>query len=200
MSWVSTGLSYWGWSTWATRCWIAIGFGHTLRKSSPPSSPKYDSSTNVAPSIPPSRGQRREISWASTGLSCQEWYIWVMWCCITTRVGHALTGIPPPPHPKVHLLRMQRCKNPTRFGQGGRYRNPAMGSVVRNGGCGPCGAASPRGWAMRLQRSPRHRPKDLSSTDCFGWGSVIVLLTARPNRAACAPGASGWGRWVGRTG
>jgi len=63
----------------------------------PASSPKYDSSTNVAPSIPPPRGQRREISWASTGLSCQEWYIWVIWCCITTRVGHASTEIPPPP-------------------------------------------------------------------------------------------------------
>ena len=174
-----------------------------MRKSSPPSSPKCDSSTNVAPSIPPPRGQRREISWASTGLSCQEWYIWVIWCCITTRVGHALTGIPPPPHPKVHLLRMQRCKNPTRFGQGGRYRNPAMGSVVRNGGCGPCGAASPRGWAMRLRRSPRHRPKDLSSTDCLD-GRVSLCcsqpaltgLHARPGHQGGGGGLAAQGKCV----
>ena len=63
-----------------------------------------------------------------------------MRCCITTRVGHASTEIPPPP------------------------------------------------------------PQRFIFYGLFGWASVIVLLTARPNRAACAPGASGWGRWVGRTG
>ena len=52
------------------------------------------------------------ISQPSNGLSCQEWRVWAMRCCITTRVGHASTEIPPPPPQRFvfyGLLWMGEC-------------------------------------------------------------------------------------------
>ena len=112
---------------------------------------------------------------------------------------------PPKCTPNVHLLRMQRCQNPPRFGQGGRYRYPALGSVVGKGGCGPCGAASPRGWCahvpggchkMLWRRASRENGVEtwvgLSVVACVGNGRAI------PGR--CCAGLHGVCTWAFRIG
>ena len=97
-------------------------------------------------------------------------------------VGPHVADVLPAPAPQTSGFTVALRMHLPSIRSGGRHRDPALGSVVRNGWYGLCGAASPRGGAMRQTRSPQPPHKEIGFTDCCDDG---VLAAHCPSR--CPP-------------
>ena len=172
------------------RCCITTRVGHALTGIPPPPPPQGASSTDAALQESHSIRSGGSISQPSNGLSCQEWRVWAMRCCITTRVGHALTGIPPPPPPQGASSTDAALQESHSIRSGGSISQPSNGLSCQEW----------RVWAMRCcittrvghasTEIPPPPPQRFISYGLLGLG---VLFSARPHGLHARPGHQGGG-------